>query len=146
MQRLRYHGTGRTDALREIPEWPARTDGDATKAKLRNAPGLAGSLSARHAEQVWTDTRAQTATRAPALLAQSGPAGIGAMVALEFVGRVAKHIAGCPRCQQTGRWDSATPEAWLLWAMGKQRTTARIIRPVLAEMRTGLPRNPPTRG
>jgi hypothetical protein len=145
MQRLRNHSTGANDALQGIPEWPARGNTAATAAKATNAPGIAGSLSERHAEQVWTTTRHATSRRAPALIRQSGPDGIGAMVALEFIGQLAAHIARCPRCQQTGRWDTVTPAAWLLWALGKKPQLAAIMRPVLAEAGTGLPPEPPRR-
>lgn len=142
-QQLRYHGTGHGDAIQGIPEWPARADPTASRTRARNAPGMAGSLSERHADQIWTNARQATAIRAPALLAQSGPKGIKAMVAMEFVSRVAGHIVGCPRCQQTGRWDTATPAAWLLWAMGKRPQLKAIMRPVLWEMGQSLPSNPP---
>lgn len=110
------------------------------------ASGVLGpSGSSVHARGVWNDVREAVCRRAGTLARVAGD-GVGAgfsqvrglegLVDLEFVGRLAGHVAGCPRCAGRGAGRD-TPEDWLLWAVGRRQGLREVLVPVLMDGAAG---------
>ena len=101
----------------------ARTIGDWPTTRRTRSPGIA----ANHARRHWRET----AARMHGTIDQQEQA----IVALEFVSRIARTVSTCPDCEHRTPTEPHTPAEWLWWALMAREATRNIIGPITAQTR-----------
>jgi len=113
--RLRNRTSTRGVTARTIGDWPA--------TRRTRSRGIA----ANHARTHWRET----AARMHGTIDQQE----AAVVAFEFVSRIARTVSTCPDCERRTPTEPHTPAEWLWWALMAREPTRNIIGPITAQTR-----------